>query len=152
MLRWFIFYFESALRAFDPSVTLPYWDAAFDASNPTNSIIFTSSRTGQATGGSSIRNSKFRNWWSDVPVSHYITRWLDSSVALENTQSVYNQMQNSDPCSFMTAFQTTHGYVHLFVGGSSGPEAAGRPYGDMTLLSQSPNDPIFFIFQYVFRH
>lgn len=143
--RWFLYYYETALRKFNPRITVPYWNWARDARNPRASILFTKNRAGSARDGRPISDGSFAGWSSAFPFNHRIIRWLDPAIFLENEKTVRSLIRNRQSvCKFMDEVELIHGFPHIFVGGAVAPSDAGKQPGDMTLVSQSPNDPVFF--------
>uniref|UniRef100_A0A7S1T768 Tyrosinase copper-binding domain-containing protein n=1 Tax=Compsopogon caeruleus TaxID=31354 RepID=A0A7S1T768_9RHOD len=148
--RWFIFYWESALRVFNPLVTLPYWDSARDAANPRGAQVFTETRAGSGENGTNVLNGKFKNWNVTFAQPHSVKRFLDESILVENSSKIDALLNNSSgTCEFMRLFEAIHGFVHLFVRRWSLPRALNLPRGEMTQIQVSPNDLVFFLHQYV---
>lgn len=142
--RWFLYFYETALQQYNRKVTIPYWNWARDARNPRSSLIFTASRTGSARDGQVLWDGPFRGWWSSVPEDHYVTRWLESTIFIENERTIDSLIYSSQStCNFMSELELIHGFVHNFIGGD------GITAGDMTFVNISANDPIFYNHQYV---
>eukprot|EP00181_Compsopogon_caeruleus_P006515 CAMPEP_0184681396 /NCGR_PEP_ID=MMETSP0312-20130426/4362_1 /TAXON_ID=31354 /ORGANISM="Compsopogon coeruleus, Strain SAG 36.94" /LENGTH=449 /DNA_ID=CAMNT_0027132195 /DNA_START=148 /DNA_END=1493 /DNA_ORIENTATION=+ len=143
--RMMIFVFESALRKFDSSVTLPYWDSPRDCQYPRGSPAFTGARLGWSQEGSPIKTGWFKNWRSQIPSFHQVTRWLDYNIMIDTSSEINKLIKtNKSYCAFSRALKSVHGSGHLFVGGVFLPQFAGVSSGDMTSVLRSANDPAFY--------
>jgi hypothetical protein len=140
--RQLLYEFETALQRFAP-VSLPYWDwtKPIPGSNLFVNQKFTLDpawvRMGGASGGN-IPSSPFLNWWTNVPSTHNVQRQFfvgsDSSFAFVSRANldVLTRSRDNDFSTFSTYLEAVHGSPHVAVG------------GDMLIVSQSPNDPMFW--------
>lgn len=142
----FLIIIETALRAIDPWVTLPYWAWSRDAVAPYNAPVWEDWFLGKSVSGRCIQTGPFVNWTTNVPVNHCVLRGFTSGpngsmdFALEDEATV-NALVADASLNFSEwadTWEITHGGPHLAVGGA-------RVRGDMFRVSRSPNDIVFFL-------
>ena len=139
--------FETALRAIEPTLSLPYWD--WSSGDDSDTVeIFTDDflgPPGDITNGRRITSGYFveSNWpvHSELDSGSFGTNLVRNSDLLSSGLSNlhgYGVMAqdavvgDNDFASFLPALENPHGQVHGWVG------------GHMTRMT-SPNDPIFFL-------
>ena len=139
--RLFTFYFEKALQSVDPSVTLPWWDWAADAANPTASPLFQPDAFGgdgdptthcitsgiskdwksvagtpDIIGGCVKRQFSFTGLWPSVAIS--------TVLSTADFDTLFHGIENGP-----------HGAIHLQLGGEAGDFAQ----------MWSANDALFWV-------
>lgn len=150
-LPWHFFYLtilETALRAIDPYVTLPYWAWSRDAVAPYNAPIWEDWFLGKTVSGQCIQTGPFVNFTTNIPVNHCVLRGFTSGpaptgsmdFALEDETTVNALVADANLtfAEWAGTWEITHGGPHLAVGGAT-------VRGDMWRVSRSPNDPVFFL-------
>ncbi|KAJ1551790.1 hypothetical protein HK096_008602 [Nowakowskiella sp. JEL0078] len=127
---------EYQLRLIDPSITLPYWDTAYDSENPATSVVLadmggfgraTTSLSACITGPLSILGENGECIRRGRPQSF---RSREEMTFLQSLSQFQNFQQFSD------SLQAAHGTIHVEVGGNG---------GQLSRISISPLDPIFFL-------
>jgi tyrosinase len=137
--RQFLLDFEHALQKIDPSVTIPYWDVAYDSQAPEASPIFLPSEFGGNGVGASqvVATGPFAHWQPFYPTKHGLSRSFDQGTRISPffSTGVINA-QLTQARTYDTLRQSLefgeHGVVHNNIG------------GDMKAMD-SPNDPLFWM-------
>ncbi|ORX91456.1 Di-copper centre-containing protein [Basidiobolus meristosporus CBS 931.73] len=136
--RAFIHQFENALRAVNPSLTLPYWDWTIEAGSPENSEIWRwFGGNGNGVGDSCLTEGPFGGWEARFPRRHCLSRRWDGGRTIPSfwsRQSVNNIIRRSRNYNELREYiePGPHATVHFGVG------------GDFRVMS-SPNDPLFWM-------
>ncbi|VDP12492.1 unnamed protein product [Soboliphyme baturini] len=127
---------ELALRTYDPTIGIPYWDSTLDEGlpDPSDSILFSPEFMGNANGR--VVTGPFAYWRTTL--GGFLERdagrsgaplYSPSSLAYIFNRSSFSQLTYCvDPF-----FEMAHGGIHAWVG------------GPMEIIEYSPNDPIFFL-------
>ncbi|KAK6172325.1 hypothetical protein SNE40_016009 [Patella caerulea] len=135
--REFLKRYELALRSFDPSVCLPYWDNTLDKplQNPQDSIIWSSEFLGNGNGF--VTSGPFAYWKTPITGGTLDRNVETSSFNLMSTTFIERILDRPTlaniSCKTNCDFEAAHSGVHLFVGGK------------MSSLVSSPEDPVFFM-------
>ena len=164
--REFLLQFEQALQKYVPGVVIPYWDAAFDASDPQDSPIWSASTFGgngnpdvlDPDGNPVVTTGQFNNTvyhpFSWVPTTE--DGELNPGPALERNWSTGSA--NPTPGFTLGPFEGPDGIKRLIASSTSydtlrqglayGEHALVHDYigGDMQLTVSSPDDPVFWMF------
>ncbi|ORX91458.1 Di-copper centre-containing protein [Basidiobolus meristosporus CBS 931.73] len=136
--RVFIHQFENALRAVNPSLTLPYWDWTIEARSPENSEIWRwFGGNGNGVGDSCLTEGPFGGWEARFPRRHCLSRRWDGGRSISSfwsRQSLNNIIRRSRDYDELREYiePGPHAAVHFGVG------------GDFRVMS-SPNDPLFWM-------
>ncbi|KAI8872047.1 Di-copper centre-containing protein, partial [Ramicandelaber brevisporus] len=137
--RRYIRAFEEALRIYDPSVSLPYWDWGVDAAAPDMSIVFSDGYFGGngRAGDGCIVNGPFSGWMMNIPYYHCLQRQFnlgDKISPFWPTEAIIHMQQTVASQSELsrTIEGGCHGAVHLGIG------------GEMASMN-APNDIFFFM-------
>ncbi|GAB0490888.1 hypothetical protein MMPV_002128 [Pyropia vietnamensis] len=150
-LPWHYFFLiivETALRAVDQYLTLPYWAWSRDALAPYNAPVWEDWFLGKTVSGQCIQTGPFVNFTTNVPVNHCVLRGFTSGpapggsmdFALEDEATVNALVADADLTfpEWSDTWEIAHGGPHLAVGGAT-------VRGDMYRVSRSPNDPVFYL-------
>jgi hypothetical protein len=140
--RQLLYEFETQLQRFAP-VSIPFWD--WTKPLPFSSLmvnqIFTRDPALKRFGGSSGRNipgSPFKNFWTTIPSSHSIQRTFTMggtapfAFVSRSNLDVATRSTKSNFDTFSNYLESMHGSPHVAIG------------GDMGMVTQSPNDPLFW--------
>ncbi|OSX76856.1 hypothetical protein BU14_0171s0005 [Porphyra umbilicalis] len=147
--RYFLIELEDALRSIDPSVVLPYWDWSLDAADPAVSPVWSTNLLGGATPGACIPDGPFANLQAAQPTPHCVRRGFTArttngmaGVRFEEP-SVIDQLTGPTTSfvDFVEGWEFAHGGPHVAIGGAD----LSSNFGDMFFISQSPQDPAFFL-------
>ncbi|OSX70002.1 hypothetical protein BU14_0957s0001 [Porphyra umbilicalis] len=122
--RYFLIELEDALRSIDPSVVLPYWDWSLDAADPAVSPVWSTNLLGGATPGACIPDGPFAN-----------------SKRRSNTHTAVRRGFTARTTTAWRRVGFAHGGPHVAIGGAD----LSSNFGDMFFISQSPQDPAFFL-------
>ncbi|KAH9507513.1 putative tyrosinase-like protein tyr-3, partial [Bulinus truncatus] len=137
--RTFLAVYEAALRRYDPSVCLPYWDSTLDNQlpNPFLSSLWSPDFLGTPRGP--VVDGPFANW--RLPSGGQLIRNVAVDGDLMSTDQVddilsrrsYDDIVSSTSTNPRYHIQYIHGAVHVYVGGT------------MTDLSTTAFDPAFYM-------
>lgn len=150
-LPWHFFFLtilETALRAIDPNVTLPYWAWSRDAAALHNSPVWDDWFLGKTVSGQCIQTGPFANFTTNTPVNHCVMRGFTSGPApggfvtfpVEDEGTVDALVANGNLTfpEWSDTWEIAHGGAHLAVGGVI-------VRGDMFYTSRSPSDVAFYL-------
>jgi hypothetical protein len=141
--RQFLYEFETVLQWFAP-VTVPFWD--WTKPVPGGGGLMTNQRFtldpsvlrfGGGNGGN-IPGDPFNNFWSRVPFFHNVQRnfaWggqAPYAFLSRANLDVLTRVTKTNFNTFSNYLESIHGTPHVAIG------------GDMRLLTQSSNDPLFW--------
>ncbi|KAJ3273718.1 hypothetical protein HDV01_003997 [Terramyces sp. JEL0728] len=135
--RMYILQYEKALRAIDPSITLPYWDWTLDSQNPRASDIFHPQNFGgNGQAGNCVQDGVAAGWHSVVFKPACLKRCNAFST-------LYSPEALTGVINHATSFKAIHSAVE------NGPHASvhtqvGGACGDFGSMA-SAADPIFFL-------
>jgi len=136
--RKYIYEFESALRTYEPEVTLPYWDWTLDVDAPHTSPVFTTAYFGGNGGaGGCVTDGAFGTWNLRYESPHCLQRSFNGGNSLSpfTPRSVINGMMGATT-DFEVFSQSIEATPHTIPHGAIG--------GDMSQM-RSPNDPLFWL-------
>uniref|UniRef100_A0A915I8K9 Apple domain-containing protein n=1 Tax=Romanomermis culicivorax TaxID=13658 RepID=A0A915I8K9_ROMCU len=135
--------FETALRFYDDSIAMPYWDSTLEQGlpDPRHSVIWSKKFFGN--GDDIVNEGPYRNWTISNPTEAQPTNHLLRHIATSPYGSLF---RNSDVSTVLAKrkydelasctdqfFEMMHGMVHLWIGGT------------MADIPQSPSDPVFHL-------
>ncbi|KAK5965877.1 Common central domain of tyrosinase, partial [Trichostrongylus colubriformis] len=146
--REFLKRIELALRSYDASVSMPYWDSVLDQRlpNPVHSVLWSNELLGGAWPGE-VNGGAFRGWLL-VNRTRFVRRNVGQRSSPMNESEVSGAMNAADISDILSytvaqegcpvtrswrAVEFIHGKPHNYVG------------GDMVLTASSANDPVFFL-------
>uniref|UniRef100_A0A7I4Y2Q9 ShTK domain protein n=1 Tax=Haemonchus contortus TaxID=6289 RepID=A0A7I4Y2Q9_HAECO len=143
---------EIALRQYDPTVSLPYWDSTPDArlDDPTASVLWDDELMGSADSSGTLSSGLFAYWQAhlDHPTQRFLGRAQNSRLTTQETLNNVNQQNRANQILAFSAASNScprdqfpprdavefiHGSNHVWIG------------GDMRVTTQATNDPIFFL-------
>ena len=147
--RYFLIELEDALRSIDPSVVLPYWDWSLDAADPAVSPVWSTNLLGGATPGACIPDGPFANLQAAQPTPHCVRRGFTArttngmaGVRFEEPAVIDELIAPTTSfVDFVEGWEFAHGGPHVAIGGAD----LNANFGDMFFISQSPQDPAFFL-------
>lgn len=140
--RQMLWEFEDALRAIDPTVTVPYYDWTINFDRWTFDDVW--NMVGGANGNE-IPSAPFKGWTSLLPERHTVSRAMisnstrnydgDRVLPMESRAALDAQISDTRQSfeSFSNFLEVTHGLFHVEVG------------GDMRSGMTSPSDPVFYL-------
>jgi len=144
----FLIILETALRAIDPTVTLPYWAWSRDAAAPHTAPVWGDWFLGKTVSGECITTGPFANWTTNTPTAHCVLRgftsgpapagFMDFPVEDEATVDALVANGNLSFADWAETWEIAHGGPHIAIGGLG-------VRGDMFRVSRSPNDPAFYV-------
>lgn len=136
--RGYLYEFEKALQAVDPTICLPYWNWSVDSQAPENSVVFAQDYYGGNGGGNGgcVQDGYFAGWQPYYPQPHCLQRrykYRDNLGAFNSYEGMNRIVtKHSTYSTFSKACETlAHPTPHVNIG------------GDMKEM-HSPNDPIFW--------
>jgi Common central domain of tyrosinase len=143
--RLMLWEWDKALNAAEPGVVQPYFEWAVSADDLFSDSTFSTSRYGgsagtDAGGAAPIPNGPWQGLQSDWRSPHSVDRNFLSSP-LKDEQYISDLISEvSDFGAFTTNLEhEVHDEFHVAIGGNT-----DGALGDMSLLFESPNDPLFY--------
>ncbi|KAJ1679507.1 hypothetical protein EV182_001905 [Spiromyces aspiralis] len=118
--------FEHQMRAINPNITMPYWDAVRDFYDPASSIVLSGKYLGSNGGvkktGGCVTDGVQANWHFEYPYSHCFTHTWDNGQYIHPWHSpefIASVLQIADDLnSFREIIEMTlHREVHVGMGG-----------------------------------
>jgi tyrosinase len=134
--RAYLVRFETALRSFEPSVTLPWWD--WSSSRSHKNGIPKSYNTPTVDGRPNTLyaveiDPKLRGQNDDIPAQ--TSRESATPTQLPGKESIEELLEINDFATFASTLENLHNRIHGWVGGTNG------------LVSLSSYDPFFWAYQ-----
>ncbi|PVU89456.1 hypothetical protein BB561_005343 [Smittium simulii] len=131
---------ELTAKDYEPTFSLPYWDASIDYSNPAKSIVFSDNYFGGNGVGSKgcVKSGLVNNWTVEIPNKHCLRRKFNDGKNIspwESPETITSMLQTTknDYNLFRQKLEFgIHASIHNGVG------------GDLSSMN-SPADPIFFL-------
>jgi hypothetical protein len=130
--RQFLWEVESEMQKYKPNITIPYWDWAYDAARPADSIVLREDWFGPP-GNRCVKKGKFANWKVKFPRDGCLERDVDPTRTW-NTRAELHMIINQSKtyhALFDGMSPIPFGTTHLTIGGNMAKPSA-------------PNDPLFY--------
>ncbi|KAJ1921781.1 hypothetical protein H4219_000514 [Mycoemilia scoparia] len=118
--------FEHQMRAINPNITMPYWDASRDFYDPASSVVLSGKYLGSNGGvnktGGCVTDGVQANWHFEFPTPHCFTHTWDNGQYIKPWHSpefIASVLQITDDLnSFREIIEMTlHREVHVGMGG-----------------------------------
>lgn len=151
--REFIKRMEMALRQYDPTVALPYWDSTLDAAldDPTASVMWSDELMGSTNSAGTLDSGMFAYWQAHLdhttqramgvsrfssPTSQYTLAQMTATLNRITDTMAFSAASRTCPTNLLPprfAVEFVHGGNHIWIG------------GDMYVTTKATNDPLFYL-------
>ncbi|VDO66312.1 unnamed protein product [Heligmosomoides polygyrus] len=147
------FRMEMALRQYDPTVALPYWDSTLDAAldDPTASVMWSDELMGSTNSAGTLDSGMFAYWQAHLdhttqramgvsrfssPTSQYTLAQMTATLNRITDTMAFSAASRTCPTNLLPprfAVEFVHGGNHIWIG------------GDMYVTTKATNDPLFYL-------